>query len=152
MTRQQDPRLATLDELIARQEQVLAALVAARALMAGEDTPPARKADVKLLPAPKAKGRSGKAKPAAANDDVIEHELDDVTLTVTPLQSAILDCLGAAFLDAVPGPVLAKSVGKSLPTVRKAIYDLCVMLKDAGSKCEVNSYRGRGFVLEMERD
>ena len=151
MTRHQDPRLATLDELIARQEQVLAALVAARALMAGEDTPPARKADVKLLPAPKAKGQGGKTKPAAANDDVIEHELDDVTLTVTPLQSAIIDILGEAD-EPVPGPVLAQKTGKSLATVKKAIEGLRGLLKNGGSKIELNGYRNRGFKLEMERD
>lgn len=38
----------------------------------------------------KAAGRKDKTKTVAANDDAIEHELDDVPLTVTPLQSAIL--------------------------------------------------------------
>ena len=100
MTRHQDPRLATLDELIARQEQVLAALVAARALMAGDAPAPARKPDVKLLPAPaKAAGRKDKTE-----------------------------------------------------TVDKAIEGLRSLLKNAGSKVELNGYRKRGFVLEMERD
>lgn len=125
MTRHQDPRLAPLDDLIARQEQVLA-------------------------PA-KAAGRKDKTKTVAANDDAIEHELDDVTLTVTPLQSAILDCLGAAE-DGVPGPVLVKTVGKSKSSVDKAIEGLRSLLKNAGSKVELNGYRKRGFVLEMERD
>lgn len=81
----------------------------------------------------------------------IIHEIEGTDVEVTPLQSAILDQLGAAE-DALHAGDLARAIGNCTPAgITFAIKDLRERMAKAGCKCELNGYRGRGFRLEIDR-
>lgn len=144
--------LEILDRMISRHEAAIAALRAARDLITLDVEPKASVGKaIALLPGPY-KGK-GKRKRQARGDkgEAVLHEVDGLDVSVTPLQSKVLDQLNEAE-GALHAAQMAQAIGGTTPlAVKYAIEDLRRRLAEAGSKAEINGYRGRGYILESEQ-
>jgi hypothetical protein len=103
------------------------------------------KSEIKLLPAPSKKKRRRRS------GEPVIHDIEGTDVEVTQLQSEILDALEAA-----PGALLANDIAKTLGQITPAgvvyaIKDLRARMEKAGCKAELNGYRGKGFLLEIDR-
>lgn len=139
--------IAAIERMIADYQVVVTALQTARDIMARQVSAPVQPAPLKQLPAP-----ARKAMPTArktTKPEPIIHEIEGVDITVTPLQSAILDALGAAE-DSVSDAEMARIVGSTIGSVAQTVRDLRQRLKNAKCLAEINRHNG-GWRLEVER-
>lgn len=137
--------LAAIDRLIAHHSKIVETLLEARKMLAPSDQPVVPEKMLQLA-AP-----SRKVKKRAGSDEPVIHEIEGVDVEVSPLQSEILDALSAA-PQAIQASDIAQQIGHITPNgVLYAIRDLRERFAKCGCKAEINGYRGRGFILEMDR-